>query len=463
MVFFTKISKTSASVLKPHFLVPSHRPCSPTPFMSALRLFVPFVLTGITAISSSFAQTPVYQAVAAAPFQSRSGLGHFFFKCEQGGPVKVAYLGGSITAAAGWRVKSLHWLRTQFPEAEFSEVHAAIGGTGSDLGVFRVAHDALEHNPDLLFVEFSVNDRNATPERIWKAMEGIVRQTWSRSPKCDICFIYTFTNGYENSFADGVLPQSQSAMEMLADFYAIPSINFAEHTAQLLRDGKLIIKAPETGEAPPNVLVFSKDGVHPLDAGHSMYQTVLEKAFTAFRTHKELPDHAPRLSREFIQGHWQDAKLVPIEKHHLFGEWHPLPQKMTIYKTATGRMPAVWESLTPGAELKFRFNGTTAKLYDIVGPDGGQVDIIVDGKARGPFALFDSYCSYHRIATISLGEDLPPGEHSVVVTLRPDQPDRSPVTNKEKVKPGFNSEIYNGTALRIGGILLRGELLPENP
>jgi lysophospholipase L1-like esterase len=98
-------------------------------------------------------------------------------------------LGGSITAQAGWRPKTLAWFKKNFPSATFSEINAAIGGTGSDLGVFRLQHDVLDHKPDLLFVEFAVNDGGTEPSRIQQAMEGIVRQTWKANPKTDICFV----------------------------------------------------------------------------------------------------------------------------------------------------------------------------------------------------------------------------------------------------------------------------------
>ncbi len=104
----------------------------------------------------------------------RGGIGNVLAKLAAGEPVKIAYLGGSITAANGWRVKSREWFAKQYPQAKVEEIHAAIGGTGSDLGVFRVERDALQHKPDLLFVEFAVNDGSAKPDQIWRWMEGIV-------------------------------------------------------------------------------------------------------------------------------------------------------------------------------------------------------------------------------------------------------------------------------------------------
>ena len=76
----------------------------------------------------------------------RSGLPNFFSKLGQGETVRIAYLGGSITAQPGWRPKSLNWFRRQFPQAETSEINAAIGGTGSDLGVFRLQDHVLRYH-----------------------------------------------------------------------------------------------------------------------------------------------------------------------------------------------------------------------------------------------------------------------------------------------------------------------------
>lgn len=128
---------------------------------------------------------------SAVELRARDGLPNFFAKVQAGGRVTVAYFGGSITAANGWRPQTTAWLRQHYPKADFTEVNAAIGGTGSDLGVFRLEHDVLAHRPDLVFIEFAVNDGGAPPEQIYRCMEGIVRQVRCADPATDICFVYT--------------------------------------------------------------------------------------------------------------------------------------------------------------------------------------------------------------------------------------------------------------------------------
>jgi len=115
--------------------------------------------------SGTFAndEYPLREAVEVVP---RKGLPNFKAKLDAGKNVRIAYLGGSITAAPGWRVLSRDWFQEKYPQAKVDEIHAAIGGTGSDLGVFRLQNDALQHKPDLLFIEFAVNDGGAVPEQI---------------------------------------------------------------------------------------------------------------------------------------------------------------------------------------------------------------------------------------------------------------------------------------------------------
>ena len=225
----------------------------------------------LAAVAALAADSPLQEC---AP---RGGLPNFFAKLERGDTVRIAYLGGSITAQDGWRPKTLRWFQEQYPKARVSEINAAVGGTGSDLGVYRLRHDVLEHKPDLIFVEFAVNDSGAAPERIHRSMEGIVRQAWQDNPATDFCYVYTIAGSMLDTLKAGKLPRSAAAMEELAAYYGIPSINMGLEVARLEKAGKLVFKAakPETDQEKAAVgdkILFSPDAVHPYtDSGHQLY------------------------------------------------------------------------------------------------------------------------------------------------------------------------------------------------
>ncbi|QDT84701.1 SGNH/GDSL hydrolase family protein [Gimesia chilikensis] len=414
-----------------------------------------------TALFSTQAAPPAYHAVKAELVKPRQGLGNVLQKLQQGKEVNVAYLGGSITAANGWRVKTTKWLKEAFPKARIHEIHAAIGGTGSDLGVFRLQRDVLDHKPDLVFVEFAVNDGGRQPEAIWDSMDGIVRQIWQANPQTDICFVYTFRVNYEKELREGECPRAASAMELLADHYGIPSINVALKIAELEQQGKLQFQSDKP--LADGIIQFSKDGVHPLDQGHEIYTEVIGDAIQKMENDSQPVNHADKLKQPFVESHWTNAKMIPLEPSMLTGNWKKLPVDNILQKRFGNRMGQIWEADAPGSRITFRFRGTQAALYDLLGPDGGQVLITVDGKpSQKPVARFDSYCTYHRISTLRLAQNLDPNQiHTVTVEIHPEQPDRTPVAFRLKnPDEELKSPKYQGTRIRVGQIMLRGELVP---
>lgn len=405
---------------------------------------------------------PEYAPVPAELLKARGGLDNVITKLTDGREVRIAYFGGSITAANGWRPQTLEWFRQTWPQATVVEINAAIGGTGSDLGVYRFGQDVLAHDPDLIFVEFAVNDGGADPVMIWRAMEGIVRQARAKDPTTDICYVYTFRTGYENDLNQGLCPRAASADEMLADHYGIPSINVALRTVQLANEGSLLY-VPEKDEAgnakptPEGVMLFSNDGVHPLEAAHRMYTDVISAAIDQMAVDPQPGAH--ELRPPFVENNMERAKMVPLRPAMLSEGWRKLDATDPLSGRFSRFMPELWQADKPGEELSFRFTGTAAGLYDILGPDGAQVVITVDGKTMAPRPRFDSYCSYHRIASLGIARDLPDTEHAVTVEIHPEQPDRSSVTDREKTKPGFDPKKYDGTAFRVASLMLIGEVL----
>ena len=402
-----------------------------------------------------------FPLVPAAQFRPRGGIGNVLAKLNAGKDVKIAYFGGSITAANGWRPKTLEWFKKTWPNAKVSEINAAIGGTGSDLGVYRNAQDVLQYKPDLVFVEFAVNDGGASPENIWRGMEGIVRQTWKANPETDIAFVYTFQGGQANDLKNGNFPRSASAMEKLADYYNIPSISVAFKMNEMLQNGKLWVVPEKDADGkdkptPEGVLLFSTDSTHPLDAAHQVYTDVVAEAIQALRPDAKIGAH--ELKAPLQADNWENAKIVPLQPNMLTPGWKKLDEKSS-FKGFFNRMPEMWEATTPGEKITFRFKGTAVKLYDLLGPDGAKVKVILDGK-EFTAQRFDSYCSYHRLATLGIGDNLADAEHTVTIEILPEQPNRSSVTDVEKLKPGFDPKRYDGTAMRVGGIMLIGDLLP---
>jgi len=399
----------------------------------------------ITALSSTIqAQSPApakaeYPLRNVVDFTVRDGLPNFFAKLKEGKTVKIGYLGGSITAQNGWRIKSRAWFQKEFPQAKVEEINAAIGGTGSELGVFRVDHDVLNKKPDLMFVEFAVNDAGASPENIRKSMEGIIRKTWKTLPDCDLCFVYTITEKDIKGLQRGKMKRSASVMEELADFYHIPSIHLGVEVAKLEKEGKLIMKAPEakvervsgdelnqTAKMPTDAkgrIAFSRDGVHPYpDTGHAIYMAEIVKAMDKIAPAGKVGPH--QLGVPLTPKNWEAAKMIPLEQlAKIEGPGAKLdPTKNRLAQSFSNRMPSLWQ-LQPGATMSFKFKGAKAGIYDLLGPGCGFVEVTIDGKTRKEKRI-DGYCIYFRLAIISIADNLEDKEHEVTLRVLPESPDK---------------------------------------
>ena len=398
-------------------------------------------------------------AVSAQECRPRLGLPNFLAKAATpGADVKVAYFGGSITAQNGWRPKTLAHFQKTWPDAKFSEINAAIGGTGSDLGVFRLNQDVLVQKPDLLFVEFAVNDGDAKPDQIRRCLEGIVRQTWRALPDCDLCFVYTITESLSKPLLEGKFPRAAATMEEIADRYGIPSIHLAMEVAKLAKEGKLIWKGPLPKTAGDSV-VFANDGVHPYpETGHELYlQAVVRSLEPLKAASKAKGPHA--LPAPLIATNYEQAKLLPISDAVLSKGFALLDtQKDAFGKRWANRLSALHRAGAAGDVLTFKFKGTRCAIYDIIGPDCGQVVVTLDDGAPRTVARFDAYCTYHRLATLLIGTELPDAVHTVKIEIHSEPPDKVKILAQRSEKMD-KPERFQGTAFYPGAILLVGELV----
>lgn len=434
-----------------------------------VRVFEPISPYGLPTNAPASAQPgPPVSAFGLDELHARGGLPNVAARIAATGEVRIAYLGGSITEANGWRNYTREFLRKKYPKARFTEIHAAISGTGSDFGACRLGPDVLEKKPDLLFVEFAVNDGGANPQRIARAMEGIVRQTWRTHPETDLCFVYTLAAADVKTLQSGKFQRSASAMESVAEHYGIPSLHFGVEVARLEKDGQLHFtgKLPtndQEREALGNKLVFSGDGTHPHhETGHLLYVESFVRAWPLLAANAEKKPHA--LPAPLDPANWEQARALPVESLARTGEWKRLergaPQigSANVSGRIQGRLETAlpWTALEPGAALAFRFKGRALGLAGLKGPDAGNFRVTVDDHMPVTDALFDAWCvpGRWRIKPWFYPKELADGEHTVRIELIEGAPD------KVKALKAKDASGLEGAVLHLSDVLLVGELVP---
>lgn len=388
---------------------------------------------------------------------SRGGLTNFFEKVKRKDSIKVAYLGGSITAQNGWRVLSLEWFKERFPNAAFTEINAAIGGTGSDFGAFRLHDQVLKYNPDLVFVEFAVNDADTQAQKIIRSMEGIVRQIWQHNPKIDICFVYTIRESFLKTEQGGDLPNSAKIMERVADQYRIPTINLGFEVARMVADNHLIFKG-ETKELN-GVRVFSADGVHPYaETGHVIYQTVLKRSFETMLASKQERTKTHTLHKPKDPDCYVNTKMINFTDAKMTKNWEiirtadqPKFSDFEKYLDIIGKAGQTGESLT------LRFKGITIGAYDFMGPDAGKVIVEIDGLVRDTISRFDAYCTYRRMSYFLI-DHLENKEHVATFRVLAEPFDKATILAKNK-NVMKNPDDFKENNWYVGKILINGKLI----
>ncbi len=394
---------------------------------------------------------------------ARGGWPNFFSKIERGEDITIAYIGGSITAQPGWRPKTLDYFRQKYPNINFREINAAITGTNSTLGVARIQRDILDHAPDLIFIEFSVNDGSG--EFSQKTFEGMVRKTLANDITTDMCFVYTATIHQVDYLLKGSYQPSAEVMEVVAEHYRVPTIHMVVKVAQLLKAGKLNFVAPLPPDGSGMIdgkIVFSPDGAHPYpETGHELYLDAIQRALPAIENASLPPKR--EIPPPLADDNWQEVKLIPLDDVTVSSGWKKLsPRSNSIAEQFSPFMPAIWMAESPDASIEFTFCGSAVGLYGVKGPDVGRLLVQIDDQ--DPFDTTFFYVSSnpyrHFLKPLILADDLPPGKHRVKIQIDSEPIDKVTMFAERNIDLD-DTNVFEKQRTYIGDIIINGDLVKE--
>ncbi|OGV65900.1 MAG: hypothetical protein A2283_01405 [Lentisphaerae bacterium RIFOXYA12_FULL_48_11] len=372
------------------------------------------IIALIMIVTNLSAATYSHDIKTVDEFRVRDGLPNFFEKARAGGTVRIAYLGGSITAAHGWRPKTLAWFKARYPKATISEINAAISGTGSDYGACRINGDVLAQEPDLIFLECRVNGGGGFEQ---KSVEGIVRQIWKHNPKIDICFVYTVGQWMLKDLQAGKNVWFGDILEKVANSYGISSIDLGVEVAAREKAGTLVFKSdmPIDGK-----MVFSKDGVHPSDTGHDLYCEIVGRSMVKMEGTGKAGAHAIPMPMDATN--WETATLLPINKAVLSEGWTPVDVETDdVYTDDKGRTHGMLRGAVKcnkaGATITVKWNGTTLGMSDIPYGEPRVIEATVDGGTPVTMKREQKEKPRKHSRFWYLPEQ-PAGEHTAVFTVK---------------------------------------------
>lgn len=193
-------------------------------------------------------------------------------RATNGESLVIGFLGGSITQGSlsstpknCYAYLVYEWWKKSFPNAAFSFVNGGIGGTTSHYGGARAWKDVLCYRPDIVTVDFSVNDD--ANEFFEETYEGTLRRLLA-APSAPAVVVLN------NVFYD-TGKNAQDYHNRIADHYGIPHVSIKDTIFPDVESGK-IVRADIT-----------PDNLHPNDKGHSLVADEICKLLDSIKAEVE--------------------------------------------------------------------------------------------------------------------------------------------------------------------------------
>jgi lysophospholipase L1-like esterase len=333
-------------------------------------------------------------------------------RAQEGEALNVVFFGGSLTWGAqasdpqltSYRALVSQRLGEHYPKAHFTFWDAAVGGTGSQLGVFRLKRDVLRRAPDLVFLDFTVNDGpfNVDAPKM-ASYESLVRRIILEVGAPIVQMILAVKQDVETVPPPKLRPRDGAHKE----------ISRVYHTG--LGDAvALMQQRVQQGLAVPDEMwPYPPDVTHPGDKGYELY------AEAAWRGFREAVDQgkvctAPKkmLHAETYMA-WKRQRLSRLKSLPTGWKVGPPNRLGLAYDFYMSRwLEDVTAARPDAAPLKLQFEGSMILLFGEATPASGKFKVLIDSKPalseNGPEGVYNAHCAggnMHLVRVLAEGLD----------------------------------------------------------
>lgn len=282
-------------------------------------------------------------------------------RAQAGEKITIGTIGGSITQGTAasttderYANRALQWWAKTFPKAQLDFVNAGIGATDSYIGVHRVDADLLSKKPDVVIVEFSVNDTDAALNL--QTYDSLVRKILQAENHPAVILLFTTQE-------DGT--SLQDTHMQIGSSYNLPMISYKNAVLPEIEAGKFTWKD------------ISPDNIHPNSVGHGIIGELLWSYFNSVYAKldqidtSDLTFTAPPVTRDlYAKGQLLNSKTLT-------------PKTMQGFEQAkvSNQFPNDWTT-KEGGELTFEVTGSNIGVlyYKTVDGKSGQYCVYVDDR-----------------------------------------------------------------------------------
>ncbi len=226
-------------------------------------------------------------------------------RAEKGETLTIGFFGGSVTQGCAatehekcYAYRVFDWWRHAFPKAEFSYLNGGIGGTDSHFGVSRVWQDFLMYQPDVVVLDFSVNDitNDSTGNDAFfqETYEGLVRRilTGRKQPAVLILNNVDYEKG----------TNVQDCHNEIGTWYGLPHVSMKDTLYEQMKAGRY------TQEQ------LTEDGLHPSDQGHELVAAEITSLLGQIRQHMWEEEQEYILPEPMTANAYENARRITIRE-----------------------------------------------------------------------------------------------------------------------------------------------------
>lgn len=301
-------------------------------------------------------------------------LKNVMLRARNGEAVTIGYLGGSITMGSVatapekcYAYLSCQWWKENFPKTKVEFYNAGIGATTSQFGVARVDEDLLYARPDLVFIEFSVNDDNN--DHFKETYEGLVRHIYTSETLPAVVLLHN------SFFSTGV--SAEEIHTAVGRYYDLPCVSIKNNIHARIAAGEL---AAET---------ITADDLHPNDAGHAMLADTIRHFLDGVYAQADSPEAEPVFpAQPLTSNRYENSRRLrnqnmAVDSCRGFVEDHTPQKHMTdIFKCG-------WEAWGEGDYLELNVTGSALAVQyrRTINKPAPAARAIVDGDEAGAVLL----------------------------------------------------------------------------
>ncbi|MDR3283845.1 MAG: SGNH/GDSL hydrolase family protein [Treponema sp.] len=330
-------------------------------------------------------------------------------KLRRGEPVSVVALGGSITTGyqasppdmSGWAGLVRTWWDTKAKEtgSEIIWHNSGASGTDSAYGAIRIQDHALAYEPDVVILEFAINDQWLNPKVRRRSFEGALRQLLDGSGRAVLLLAL-------NQKGDVNAGQRQE-QEPIGNHYGLATLAWADWAKSALW----------------NTYFTGSESIHPNNAGHAnIAQGItdyLEAVWASLPDDSALTPADPALPAPLVSSEFQHVRLISSDDAGAVLDdymWDPanaiLPGE---WLTRGGKQLKGWTTADSDAELQIRVRGKSVGVF-IAESDqfrNGEAWIEKPDGSVTPKIQLNTYVSYrsgyYGNAYAEIADNLDPG------------------------------------------------------